>query len=571
MDVFRFIESDPNGTYLEEGTYSAVARAYANEIKRSAAGSPVADTVKAAVVSPVQGFLGRPADGIVFPPDLPQEQIEEIRHSEGGKRILREENGEIKIQDSPWIQINSRFEEINASFKDILGGELFDKISALSESRKEEPVYVLGWGAGDLTEIMDLHDRLKAKGRNNVFILAFGDTFYPASKPIPDNILFIVDTDTKLQERIKEFVGNGKIDIIYSYTSLWHLLPTHNEDSAKLKRFLGHLRELENLLAEDGFIVFDFVPEQHGWGGYIQQYSSQNGRVLTVKTYNAETGAALLIRSKVAASSPLQADTAAPWTDSHLKSLAQSVKASTKIDEGLDYIALAITRIRSAFLKVLTRDPEDKEVINIFKFMESDPDRRHLDEATYSQVAEAYANEIKRTGRINNASVVNLSHAGSPVAPDESASSIAEDKKGGIDMRSLPKYTKVERVATGSPLVKQGQSPPATEASAGRSGTGSVSDKEWQEIERMASSGIAPSCERIREYLLSLQDPNSQIDKVLACIAGILRQEEEKVCSTEAALREILVLLESGKPVNELRLALINIQVLAKEPQLIIQ
>jgi len=36
-------------------------------------------------------------------------------------------------------------------------------------------------------------------------------------------------------------------------------------------------------------------------------------------------------------------------------------------------------------------------------------------------------------------------------------------------------------------------------------------------------------------------------------------------------LREILVLLESGKPVNELRLALINIQVLAKEPQLIIQ
>lgn len=148
------------------------------------------------------------------------------------------------------------------------------------------------------------------------------------------------------------------------------------------------------------------------------------------------------------------------------------------------------------------------------------------------------------------------------LAEGETASSPAKEEVGGIDMRTLPKYTKVEKVAAGSPLVKQGQSP---------SGTVPVSDKEWQEIERMANSGIAPSSERIREYLLSLQDPSTQVDKVLACIADILRQEEEKACGTESSLKEILVLLESGKPVNELRLALINIQVLAKEPQLITQ
>ncbi|MFA4853768.1 MAG: hypothetical protein WC616_00260 [Candidatus Omnitrophota bacterium] len=136
-----------------------------------------------------------------------------------------------------------------------------------------------------------------------------------------------------------------------------------------------------------------------------------------------------------------------------------------------------------------------------------------------------------------------------------------EENVGGIDMRSLSKNTVIQPMAA-SKALKQGLSP---------KGPVPVSDKEWQEIERMANSGIAPSCERLREYLLSLQDPNSQVDKVLACIADILRQEEEKACYTESSLREILVLLESDKPVNELRLALAKVQVLAKEPQLIAQ
>jgi len=141
------------------------------------------------------------------------------------------------------------------------------------------------------------------------------------------------------------------------------------------------------------------------------------------------------------------------------------------------------------------------------------------------------------------------------------SSPLIGDEKGGIDMRSLPQYAKVEQ-AGNRPAEGISGLAPASHA---------VLGKEWQEIERMANSGIAPSCERLREYLLSLQDPNSQVDKVLACIADILRQEEEKACCTESSLREILVLLESGKPANELRLALAKIQVLAKEPQLIEQ
>ncbi len=166
--------------------------------------------------------------------------------------------------------------------------------------------------------------------------------------------------------------------------------------------------------------------------------------------------------------------------------------------------------------------------------------------------------------------------ASSSIMTDESTNSLAEDKKGGIDMRALPKHIVIEPMNSASPLrdsplsLKLGSLTTGTVPSL-RRGQSLNLDKEWQEIERMASSGIAPSCERIREYLLSLQDPNSQIDKVLACIAGILRQEEEKACCTESSLREILVLLESNKPVNELRLALAKIQVLAKEPQLIEQ
>ena len=171
------------------------------------------------------------------------------------------------------------------------------------------------------------------------------------------------------------------------------------------------------------------------------------------------------------------------------------------------------------------------------------------------------ASSDKIVGKI---ALIKKSVAGSPVVLENSVSSPAKKELGGIDMRSLSKNTVIQPMAS-SNVLKQGLSPKGTVP------VSIVSDKEWQQIERMVNSHIAPSCERLREYLLSLQDPNSQTDKVLACIADILRQEEEKAGYTEASLREILVLLEADKPVNELRLALAKVQVSAKEPELIAQ
>jgi len=148
----------------------------------------------------------------------------------------------------------------------------------------------------------------------------------------------------------------------------------------------------------------------------------------------------------------------------------------------------------------------------------------------------------------------------------------ASSPLGGIDMRNLPQYTKVEK----APSFRDSPLGQARKSYGGDSAFSVPSkaelDKEWAQIENMLNAGIIPSCERLREYLLGCcqgDDLNRQIDKVLACIADILRQEEEKACYTESPLREILVLLESDKPASELKLALNNIKVEEKELVLI--
>jgi len=133
------------------------------------------------------------------------------------------------------------------------------------------------------------------------------------------------------------------------------------------------------------------------------------------------------------------------------------------------------------------------------------------------------------------------------VEPAPAASSPVTDK-GGIDFRALP------AVVRPMPIFR-GQSP---------SGTVPVMslaelNNEWLQIENMLNAGIAPSSDRIKGYLQSCcskQDFNQDVDKVLSCIAGILRLEEEWGVSTDLSLKEILMLLESDKPDNELRIAL---------------
>jgi hypothetical protein len=131
--------------------------------------------------------------------------------------------------------------------------------------------------------------------------------------------------------------------------------------------------------------------------------------------------------------------------------------------------------------------------------------------------------------------------ASSPVQDNQPSASPLMGEPGGIDFRGLP-------------IVTQ---PIAQPANFSRGGAGNLrqplSDvnlaEEWQQIQKILSAGIIPSSERIKEYVGAcfLEDNmDEQIDKVLSCIADILRLEEERCLPTEAGLKELLVSLESS-------------------------
>ncbi|MFH1457641.1 MAG: hypothetical protein ABIG31_00515 [Candidatus Omnitrophota bacterium] len=145
-----------------------------------------------------------------------------------------------------------------------------------------------------------------------------------------------------------------------------------------------------------------------------------------------------------------------------------------------------------------------------------------------------------------------------------------DEGKGGIDLRNLPSQTVVQQAPIGFSTSSTLPALPAGRHSAPM--PLSELNNEWQQIENMLNAGIIPSCERIREYLAvscQSQDCSQRIDSVLACLADILRLEEERAALTEPALKEILVLLESDKPADEMQLALSRINVPAGELKLL--
>ncbi len=148
------------------------------------------------------------------------------------------------------------------------------------------------------------------------------------------------------------------------------------------------------------------------------------------------------------------------------------------------------------------------------------------------------------------------------------ASSSLISDKGGIDLRALPITTQPINLGLISANLRD--SPQKT----GTVPSDRELKEEWARIENMLAAGLIPSSERIKEYLQSCcqkQDYNQEIDKVLSCIADILRLEEERVASTDSALKEVLVLLELDKPVEQMQLALAQITVEPKEPKTIEQ
>ncbi|PIS33507.1 MAG: hypothetical protein COT38_04890 [Candidatus Omnitrophica bacterium CG08_land_8_20_14_0_20_41_16] len=133
--------------------------------------------------------------------------------------------------------------------------------------------------------------------------------------------------------------------------------------------------------------------------------------------------------------------------------------------------------------------------------------------------------------------------------------------KGGIDFRSLPAVVQPMPVFQGQ--LPGGKIPviPLAEL-----------DNEWKQVENMLNAGIIPSSDRLKIYLQSCyqkQDLNPDINKVLSCIADMLRLEEEQAASTDLSLKEILKLLESDKPAAEMQFALAQIMVQEKAPKVL--
>jgi SAM-dependent methyltransferase len=145
---------------------------------------------------------------------------------------------------------------------------------------------------------------------------------------------------------------------------------------------------------------------------------------------------------------------------------------------------------------------------------------------------------------------------------EESSSPVTPDAKGGIDFRALP--------ITTQPLMNTqlGNMP------APRPLVSINLDESWGQIQNMLKAEIIPSSERIKEYLQACcgkKDMDQEMDKVLACIADILRLQEERAISTDLSLKEMLGLLESDKSGNEMQFVLAKITVPEEEPLMIAQ
>jgi len=140
----------------------------------------------------------------------------------------------------------------------------------------------------------------------------------------------------------------------------------------------------------------------------------------------------------------------------------------------------------------------------------------------------------------------------SPISKQADSSLISPkpDTKGGIDFRTLP-------------IVTQAMS--NLSLSASRIPLSRVKninlDQELQDIQKMVGAGIMPSAERIKEYVqISCLQGALETKKVVSSIADILRLEEECCCSTDAMLKDILVVLESAKSAQELKAVFVGNQ-----------
>lgn len=128
--------------------------------------------------------------------------------------------------------------------------------------------------------------------------------------------------------------------------------------------------------------------------------------------------------------------------------------------------------------------------------------------------------------------------AGSPIMPQP------DNALGGIDFRSLPIVSQaVNNISLNISHLSFANL------------TAMNLSQERQGIERLISSGISPSAERIKDYLQA-SCAKGEIEKdrwtLINYISAILRQEEEKCRHSETLLKDILIILEANSSSAEL-------------------
>ncbi|MBI4708298.1 MAG: hypothetical protein HY761_10315, partial [Candidatus Omnitrophica bacterium] len=121
---------------------------------------------------------------------------------------------------------------------------------------------------------------------------------------------------------------------------------------------------------------------------------------------------------------------------------------------------------------------------------------------------------------------------------DSSSSSAISEKVGGIDLRVMNIVT---QPMTGLNSLNLKLPVLANLAEYNL-------DEEFQQIQKMLQAGIAPSGDRIKEYLAACKQKgewNNRIADVVGCLAEICRIEEDNVSEVSPGIKEAILLADS--------------------------
>jgi hypothetical protein len=153
--------------------------------------------------------------GALLATSLSPKKIDKLRT----QRIIRnEKNNPTLVTPRYWKKTSTPLSFINNAI-DVQGF-----VERLDNRRtdKNVPIYIMDWGCGEGTALIQLKEVLESKGIRNVYLFGYSDEFYPAWNQAPKGITFIFDAETHLNEHLQGL--EGKFQLIYSRLGLYHLI-----------------------------------------------------------------------------------------------------------------------------------------------------------------------------------------------------------------------------------------------------------------------------------------------------------------------------------------------------------